>query len=252
MIKNIGLLGIVTGVFTLVTGCFDNRKERRLEFSLTKNAQLISCNSFIDKDYQIAQLWFYMSSLRAKTEDGWQPVLLGDNQWQTHNLALVGMHCSDNKSNNWQVVLKDALPRKASAIAFDIAIPFELNHQNPLIAEGIFDNANMFWTWRQGYKSLRFDLESASAGGWAYHLGALGCNSASAIRAPQSPCRQPNHMEIVLEHYDVNLPIKIDVARIIKDIKLETASRCLSMPTQASCDVLNSNMKNLNSPVFSQ
>ncbi|MCG7530932.1 metallo-mystery pair system four-Cys motif protein [Psychrobium sp. MM17-31] len=251
VLKNIGLLCSVASIALLV-GCDNNKQNQYLEFLLQSDNIPVNCNSSLKQQYQLSQFWFYLSSVQVKGDKGWHPVSLQATKWQTDGVALIGQHCRDNQSQNWQLALTDALPEKISAISFKIAVPFNLNHQNPLQAQGIFDNGNMFWTWQQGYKSLRLDLDNHAGEGWAYHIGAVGCNSPSAMRAPKQQCREPNHINVLVEQFDKNKAIKVDIGRIVQGIELGASTRCLSMPTQKSCNELNRNMNNKNTSVFYQ
>lgn len=238
----------------LLVACTERGQQTAsIEFSPRVQQQQLHCNEMLlnETTWQLEQLWFYASDFQWQGEAGWQPLALVDNLWQQQQVALIGRHCDDNKMQNWQVVFAQELIESAKSLKFKIAVPFSLNHQNPLQAEGIFDNANMFWTWQQGYKSFRFDIKSDEQG-WAYHLGAVGCHSPSVVRAPQQQCRQPNHLEVTITDFKPAEVITIDIMKIVKDINLSHATRCLSMPTQRSCYRLMSNMKNQESPVFSQ
>ena len=79
------------------------------------------------------------------------------------------------------------------ALEFDLGVPFERNHANPLTAPPPLNAASMFWTWQTGYKFLRLDLGTD----WSFHLGSTGCVSESAVRPPEA-CRQPNRATIRL------------------------------------------------------
>lgn len=251
VLKNIGLLCCVTSM-TLLGGCDNKKQDEDVEFLLQSDNNPVNCNSSLKQQYQLSQFWFYLSSLEVKSDKGWRPISLQTTKWQTDGVALIGQHCRDNQSQNLQLALIDALPDKISAISFKIAVPFNLNHQNPLRAQGIFDNGNMFWTWQQGYKSLRLDLDNHSGEGWAYHIGAVGCNSPSAMRAPKQQCREPNHINVLIEQFDKNKAIKVDIGRIVQGIELGASTRCLSMPTQKSCNELYRNMNSQNTSVFYQ
>jgi len=192
----------------------------------------------------------YLSNIQVKTNEEWNTVSLSDNQWQNRGTGLIGQYCRDSNDKNWQLAI-GVTKGKVQAFRFSIAVPFPENHQNPLTAEKIFDNSNMFWTWQQGYKSLRLDL-SNDTDAWAYHIGAIGCKSPSVMRAPTHECRQTNNVDVVIDNIDFHAPIIIDISKIISGISLGDQSRCLSMPTQHVCHKLMDNMNSSSSPVFYQ
>lgn len=232
-------------------GCNKNVDSDSVAFSLQFQDKKISCKQPAVQGMELSQFWFYLSQIKLQVNGKWRDITLPKTKWQHNNVALIGQHCSDNIEKNWQLTLnKDELV-DGEKLAFSIAVPFELNHQNPLQAQSIFDNGNMFWTWQQGYKSLRLDLKSDKAG-WAYHIGAVGCKSPSVVRAPTKPCRILNHVNVEFVSFDINKPIRINLARIIEGITLSKSTRCLSMPTQNSCGQLMINMTDNQSPVFYQ
>jgi len=251
IIKNFAYSGFICAVGLALFGCNKNVDTESLAFSLQIQDEKINCGQSAVQGMELSQFWFYLSQIRIEVNGEWRDVTLPNTKWQHDNVALIGQHCSDNTDKNWQLTLSQGELIDVKKLAFSIAVPFELNHQNPLKAQSIFDNANMFWTWQQGYKSLRLDLKGDNEG-WAYHIGAVGCKSPSVMRAPTTPCRELNHINVELVDVDVNKPITIDLARVIEGIGLSKLSRCLSMPSQHSCAQLMINMTDTQSPVFYQ
>jgi len=194
--------------------------------------------------WQLNQVWFYLSELSINTSQGWQALPLKGTQWQQHNIALLGQHCSQHGSRNWQIQLASPMPKHHTGeLRFSLGLPWQKNHQNPLTAKGIFANSNMFWSWQQGYKFFRLDLRNEQQGiSWAFHLGATGCRSPSAVRAPQQACTQPNKPLITLTNVDGDQTIALDLNRLLAKVTLAQDSRCLSLPTQSSCARLLTNL----------
>ena len=242
---------VITALGGMQTGCKYSVNETSLVISPQFEDMKINCGQPMINGMELSQFWFYLSRFKVEINGQWHDLRLQTTKWQQNDVALVGQHCSENTDKNWKLALEDNMPTGINSLAFSIAMPFNLNHQSPLKAEGIFDNANMFWTWQQGYKSLRLDLKDDKEG-WAYHIGAVGCNSPSVMRAPMTPCRETNHVNVELVNFDRNKPITVDLARIIEGIALSKSTRCLSMPTQNSCGQLMINMTDNQSPVFYQ
>lgn len=253
-------IGVLTGCLTLyvlVTGflisCSESDKTTTVNFMPILNNQPISCEPMQGKGnaWGVGQFWFYLSDLQVMNDKQWTVISLPNNNWQQNNIALIGMHCRDNKQANVALQLP-AFNDDVKSLKFTIGLPVNINHQNPLTATGIFNNANMFWTWQQGYKGLRLDLNNESGDNWAYHIGAVGCQSSSSLRAPTTPCRQTNQVDIVIDNIKDNIPIIIDLSRVVAGVDIGLHSRCLSLPTQASCQKLMTNMVNKHSPVMYQ
>ena len=213
---------------------------------------MVHCNSShqLGRSWKVDQFWFYSSDFKIKVNGRWQSINLSKNNWQQDNVALIGMHCDESNDRNWKLSFSDNL-LGATALTFKIAVPFESNHQNPLKASGIFDNSNMFWTWQQGYKALRLDMSSSDEN-WAFHIGAIGCQSPSVLRAPRAQCRNSNHVDVTINNFSIEQPINIDLSLMVKNVELSHENRCLSMPTQGSCSQLMNNMTSQKSAIFYQ
>ena len=136
-------------------------------------------------------LRFYVSDLTMLTTDGGAvPVRLDESPWQNDRTALVAL---GGPARN-PVVSGRVATGRFEAIEFLLGIPHDRNHGDPLRAEPPLNVPSMFWTWQSGYKFLRLDI----ANDWSFHLGSTGCVSASAVRPPADPCRQPNAARIRL------------------------------------------------------
>ena len=134
---------------------------------------------------------FYVSGLSMIDAEGNAvPVSLDGSSWQSEATALVALGGrTTNPTVTGRVAGGDYV-----AVEFLLGIPFAHNHGNPLVAAPPLNVASMFWTWQSGYKFLRIDI----ANEWSFHLGSTGCVSASAVRPPEEPCRQPNAARIRL------------------------------------------------------
>lgn len=215
-------------------------------FKPTYHQSLVTCEQSLSaqKPWQLDQFWFYLSKIETKTKQGWQQLTLAKNKWQHDNIVLLGQHCIDSEDSNWQIVFspKIELP-SATQLRFKLGLPFSKNHQSPMRAESIFANSNMFWTWQQGYKYLRLDLQHSQADKqWAFHLGATGCRSLSPIRPPTEPCEHPNDITVTIALESPHLEIHIDLAQLLSNVEPSKQTRCLSLPTQPSCPTLIENL----------
>ncbi|MCY3624358.1 MAG: metallo-mystery pair system four-Cys motif protein [Gammaproteobacteria bacterium] len=138
-----------------------------------------------------ALLRFYLSELAMIDAEGRTvPVRLDANAWQSDSTALVAL--GGNTEN--PVVSGKVANGRYEAIEFLLGVPFERNHGNPLAAAAPLNVPSMFWSWQSGYKFVRLDVGND----WSFHLGSTGCVSASAVRPPDEPCRQPNAARIRL------------------------------------------------------
>ncbi|MEE4246210.1 MAG: MbnP family copper-binding protein, partial [Kangiellaceae bacterium] len=125
-------------------------------------------------------------------------------------------------------------------LAFEIGVPFELNHLNPLTQEFPLNQPDMFWAWRNGHKFLRLELSAVNED-WLFHLGSTGCNSAAPVRAPEQECLQPNrihvHLNLKQGSIDTNNSINIvaDLSKLFDKIDLAKSNGCQSDPNDPNC-----------------
>ncbi|MDE0039084.1 MAG: metallo-mystery pair system four-Cys motif protein [Gammaproteobacteria bacterium] len=138
-----------------------------------------------------ALMRFYLSDLAMIDAQGLAvPVRLHANEWQDDSTALVAL--GGSKEN--RVIAGHVAKGRYVAIEFLLGVPFERNHGNPFAVAPPLNVPSMFWTWQSGYKFVRLDIGNA----WSFHLGSTGCVSASAVRPPGEPCREPNAARIRL------------------------------------------------------
>jgi uncharacterized repeat protein (TIGR04052 family) len=172
----------------------------------------------------VRDLRFYVSGVELLDEAGgaYPLSLRSDQQWQSDRVALIDMIGENsNLSIRGQVV-----GTTFSGIRFTLGVPFELNHANPMTAAAPLNRGDLFWSWQSGYKFLRVDLADA-AREWSFHLGSTGCVSASALRAPESPCAQPNRVKVELRGFD---PTREAVL-----IRVDELFRSMHAPDSGTC-----------------
>lgn len=127
-----------------------------------------------------------------------------------------------------------AAAKDFQALEFTVGVPEHLNHHNPLRAQAPLNDSSMFWSWQQGYKFLRIDgvyandrSASGSEGNWVFHLGSTGCDSPSALRPPEEPCRNSHRVRVHLQDFDPQHH------RI--DVNLESLTRQLADAGDVNC-----------------
>jgi uncharacterized repeat protein (TIGR04052 family) len=146
-------------------------------------------------------------------------------------------------------------------LAFDVGVPFALNHGDPTLMGSPLNLTAMFWTWQGGYKFVKVDLATAGqpitalqtasdhagggasgkARGWSLHLGSTGCASASRTTAPAAECANPNRVAIRFDRFDpATNVVVIDPAPVLAKANLDvnapdTSPGCMSFPGDADC-----------------
>ncbi|WP_052748898.1 MbnP family copper-binding protein [Arsukibacterium ikkense] len=202
------------------------------------HSQQLDCQQplFINQQqWQLQNLRFYLSDFSLNQ----QPLLLASSTWQQPRLALLGTDCQGN--SNWQLAFSQ--PVTAGKLSFTLGLPFALNHQNPLSANTPLNHSELFWSWQLGYKFLRLDMQGPDHG-WAFHLGSTGCQSASVLRPPTSPCQAANTVVITLD-YLPGQQLTLDLAALLNEVEINRHSSCMSDRQQQSCQRL---LHNVNQP----
>jgi uncharacterized repeat protein (TIGR04052 family) len=225
----------------------------------------LDCNAF-ESDQQvwsIQQFAFFISNVTLSDDtSGYQPQL-SSTPWQTNNVVLIQPNLDDCatksatknstvqsdlgaseslKSNNHVQFLLPADLNSSEHLSFTLAVPFELNHQNPLLQPSPLNLPSMFWSWRSGHKFLRLDMQGLDKN-WVFHLGSVGCTAASTMRSPQNECVQPNriHFSLDKKHNGAKLVMHLD--RLIANTSMQKNDSCLFQAGQESCSILMSNFK---------
>lgn len=228
-----------------------------VSFNVGDNA--LSCDQSITvgtESWRVNHLAFFVSSLAVKTAETetWQPIAFVSNDWQTETTSLqwFNSECVNNtlsSANQW-VTIDNAhgLWNKATEVKFDLAVPFAENHKNPLTQPSPLNISEMFWSWQLGHKFLRLDLQAEStkeSSSWSYHLGSVGCQSASSMRAPLKPCTMPNRFEIVLQKTPNQDALHFDLLELLKNVQPSIMRSCMFQQVEeVACIQLANNLQN--------
>jgi uncharacterized repeat protein (TIGR04052 family) len=229
-------------VIFLLIAC-QNKKPNRLTFIPIINGQPITCeDDFLvnEQKWHLRSFQFYISKIQLNGE--MQNINYDGNLKEVNNrLALVGGTCRD--ALNWQIELKSEAKLK-SVLEFELAVPFELNHKNPLTAQFPLNQSDMFWTWQLGHKFLRLDLvnQTEKDENWSFHLGSTGCDSASVMRSPKSPCKNPNRVSFSIKDFESNKPIYITFNNLVSGLELSKKTSCMGDLNQSACSALYQNL----------
>jgi uncharacterized repeat protein (TIGR04052 family) len=178
------------------------------------------------KSDAIHRLQLYLTDIELLRGNGeWERLaLIAVPPWQSEQVALL-----DLKGPQPERRLEVTGTMKAASytgLRFVVGVPFDLNHANPLTATAPLNRAELFWSWQSGYKFLRVELTDQEHAG-AFHLGSTGCASASALRPPQLPCKQPNVIRVELRGFDpLSRPIEIRVAELAAALMQSNQAAC--------------------------
>lgn len=258
----------------------------RISFEPYFHGKAVQCGqtlSMHNEEWQISELAMFLHQFSL---NNFYPIILDDNDWQSQQLVLIRSpsDCQQLMSNlslsgvidmgdmpegsekSSRDLLNEVIKADAGkplTLSFKVGVPFELNHQNPLLQPSPLNDSSMFWAWRNGYKFIRWDMQSKQGNSWSFHLGSVGCESAAMVRAPKQACAQPNviPVEVVLppntiqaigfrssDHPDLNddqihISLKLHLDKVINQIIPSQESTCMfSDIDNGSCKGLVNNL----------
>ena len=234
---------LALAVAGLLAACGTSTEEMTLRFAATLGERPVGCDSEVSgpAGLRLAGLKLYISELALLRESGNPvPVVLHqDTPWQHQRMALIALADGDACGSGQ---LNDALVGRVPAgtytgVSFEVGVPFELNHTNPLTAPAPLDSGAMLWTWQLGHKFVRLDLEGPGDADWFFHLGSEGCDSASSVRPPAVPCRRPNRVRVRLQGDDVGqMRVGMDLLALTRGLALDGDQRCMGgFPDKPVC-----------------
>lgn len=232
----------------------------------------LSCNALKNnqQDWSIEQLAFFISALELSGGETSIKPQLSSTPWQTNDVALMQPNLDDCDTQSKTVDKIDDESKQMSQInsgvrksnvnvqftapvdlassqqlSFTLAVPFELNHQNPLLQPSPLNLPSMFWSWRSGHKFFRLDMQGPNQS-WVFHLGSVGCSAVSTMRSPQQECVQPNRVRFHLDKKHNGAKLVMHLDRLLANTALQNSDSCLFHSEQKSCDILMSNLTTQN------
>jgi len=232
--------------FLLLTSCSKKPAETTLAISPLWQGQSINCDTVLSVngvDWKIRDFSVYLSQIEYQNTAGeWHKVTLDVNENSSSKVVLLTPECSKKANGyNWQILTKNNI-EQWQKVKFTLGVPFELNHENPIFQKSPLNVPSMFWVWRTGHKFLRLEMESKK-GDWLFHLGSVGCQAKSAVRAPEKPCQFPNTFSYEIELEKAN-QFKLDVGVLLNGIVLNTDNSCKSSHENSTCLKLFENLSN--------
>jgi uncharacterized repeat protein (TIGR04052 family) len=174
-----------------------------------------------------------------------QPLALDqDGAFQVDDLALVDFEGAatgcDEGTPETHVELRGRAPAgRYRGLTFKLGVPFAHNHADQALAPSPLNLTSMFWTWRDGYKFVRFEGESDGAG-FIFHVGSTGCDG--DLAGGTTRCSAENVATITLPDYEPGQAVVLDLGLLLAGSDLAalspTEAGCMSGPDEAECGPL--------------
>jgi uncharacterized repeat protein (TIGR04052 family) len=251
---------------TIISSCSKLDEAESIAIEIWHNGSPLDCNAIKSHQqvWSIQQLAFFMSNVHLSGENPIQQPQLSVTPWQTDNVALIQPYLADCdkkseekedntaqhnqassvalKSNNYLQFAAPVDLDSSAQLSFSLAVPFALNHQNPLLQASPLNLPSMFWSWRSGHKFFRLDMQGPNKN-WVFHLGSVGCSAASTMRSPEDECVQPNRVSFHLDKKHNGSKLVMHLDRLMANLSVQNSGSCLFHSDQQSCTILMSNLK---------
>lgn len=246
----------VAAMVLVLSGCSDFNEDKaqagEIPFKLTgiKSASCPMQLNVQKEAWQLDYFGFYLSNPEVRINGRWQAVKFKPNNWQTDNIALLRFHalCDDKANANDKIALDvtDKFMKRATNLRFTLGVPFAQNHERPTDTSSPLGDSEMFTNEQSGHKFLRLDLSQPnSEQKWQYHLGSVGCESASLTSSPYKACAFTNRVEFILPmtQLDTDLALELSVSNIVSQVDLMNTDGCTTQtPEQQPCKKLLNNL----------
>lgn len=204
----------------LFTACGPSPKSITVEFRALYDDESIACGEPGERP-ALSDLRFYVTDP------------------ETRSVQLVDLEngagaCENGTADTRSTVSLRVPDDQAAGIRFEIGVPFELNHADPLQAAEPLNISAMHWHWRSGYKFLSAGVRTVDDGFWI-HVGSTGCEG--TVRNI-SGCSSANRIAVHLPDFDVASDIvAVDLNALLAttDLTDGVATDCSSGPPEVSC-----------------
>jgi uncharacterized repeat protein (TIGR04052 family) len=186
---------------------------------------------------ELLDLRLYVADLQLITASGTavDATFVDDDTWQSPRVALLdyedgtaGCAAAGNAGLNDELVVTVAEATEDdpyTGVSFTLGVPFDLNHLDSATSDPPLDVPSMYWAWQTGHKFVRLDMQNdqeAPDDKWFFHLGSLGCSSASAATAPAGPCARPNTPVIAVDMDPLADTLVLDLDGLLGGVDIGT------------------------------
>jgi len=218
--------------------CGDPGVQVRIPFELQFDSMVLDCST-PQSGVSLTDFRVYVHDIRLISVGRATDVALIENRWQQSDLAMLDFEDGTGECINGTSETNFSLHGTVPAgdyrgLQFEIGVPFDRNHADPLLATAPLDDAAMHWHWRAGYKFLRAGLSTEFDGFWL-HLGSAGCEG--TVRNISS-CRYPNRVVVELPDFVANqdtVIVDLSALNVATNLEDRVPTDCSSGPPERAC-----------------
>ena len=184
-----------------------------ISFEPRLNQEIFACDVPV-QGWKLTDLRLFLSNIKVNQD----PVeLLSEGLWQTPDVVLLDFEtgagaCTNGDAKlNTQIQMANKI-EQGDLLSFDIGVPFELNHANPVKNKGPLRNMSMHWSWRSGYKFIRIGADSPKGEHWSFHLGSTQClGEMTDVKS----CLYPNRVHAQVTIVDPKKPLLLNLDHLL-------------------------------------
>jgi len=233
--RSLFLLFIIIG-----TGCTPPPRTIDIPVEVWYDGQPITCDS-ADLPVRLTDVRFYIHNIQLGGADGQRLplVLLADGIWQNDSVVLIDLENGEgsclNGSPDMNSRIRGVFTGDASkGLTFEIGVPVELNHADPMQAGAPLSYTAMHWHWASGYKFIRAGVQTENDG-FFLHLGSSRCEGTIGnIKG----CQSANRPSIQLADFIPGQSrLVLDLGELFGGVNFTDGMRtdCMSGPTNEHC-----------------
>ncbi len=230
-----------------LAACSESKTPVAITFTPVYGDESLTCSTGPDAQ-RLTDLRFYVHDVELQTHDGaWQSLSFDtETPWQNEQVALIDLEdgsgsCRGGSIQSNSTITGSALGESFHALRFTLGVPFDLNHTDPVRAQGPLHLTAMHWHWQAGYKFLRAGVRDGDAGAWV-HLGSTRCRG--VIGAIEG-CDHPNRVTVTLPAFNPEADtVAIDLAQLFAGVVFTAPQPlgCMSDPEDRPCAPVLANL----------
>jgi uncharacterized repeat protein (TIGR04052 family) len=216
----------------LLGACGTSERSVSIEFRVQVGGEPLACGVTYSNLGSTQSTWealeakLYVHDPRLVRADGGEvPVVLEqDGRWQLDRFALLDFDNSEGSCAPADVAtnlaIRGTVPdEEYQGLRFEIGLPPESNHLDAATAPAPLNQPGMWWSWRGGYKFMRFDGKTRGNAAYYLHLGASGCEGSVATGFA---CAAGNVPIVELAAFDVDRDaVTLDLAQVWAGVDLD-------------------------------
>jgi uncharacterized repeat protein (TIGR04052 family) len=213
-------------------GCAAGERTVEIQVRAEVNGRPLACGTTFSGIGTTQSTWealeakLYIHDPVLLREDGTaEPVVLDqDGRWQRDRFALLDFDdstgaCAPGDADTNLAIRGTVADEDYAGLRFEIGVPVESNHLDAATAPAPLNQPGMWWSWRGGYKFMRFDGKTRGNAAYYLHLGASDCTGSVT---EGFSCAAGNRPIVTLDGFSANRSaVTFDLAQVWAQVDLD-------------------------------